>query len=899
VIASLLFRLALRAFPKRHRHLYAVEMIDAFDRELRATARPLRFVIAAITNVIAMGIAERRRHHVVRFGYFFSVLDFTLAWRMLKRSPGLTIVAVFGMAVGIAVAGGAFTVISAIVEVRLPLPDGERVVSIIETNEALSGHEWRMLHDVAAWQDATSLTDLGLSHQVTRNLIIEGRPPEPVTVAEVSPSAFRVARIDAFRGRYLLDQDARMGADDVVVIGYDEWLHRFDADPAVIGRTVQLGGITHTIVGVMPDGFGFPVNHTFWIPWRVDPALYQPRTGPTIAVFARLGPGATLASAQDELSAFGRRAAAESPATHEHLVPLVIPYTYAYNDMGDPENHLAMRAMQLTVTLLVILVCVNVAILVYARTATRQGEIAVRGALGASRNRIVSQLFVEALILAGVAAVIGIFLVSVVMTLFGGEMRTITGGRLPFWMHFRISVDDLTYVVALTLLAAVVVGVLPALKATGKNVQARLQTLTAGGGSRMQMGPLWTLLIVAQVAVTVSILPAAMFFTWDGLRLRAPTAGFASDQVLFATATLDRSSEPTTAADDEAFNARFAAAHARLDEALRADAAVADVTYSLRSPGTELAMALEAEGQMLPTDPVDYNIVEGSRTGHLARYNRVAPNYFDAFGVPALLGRTFTAADLGTDQVIINRSLAEAAFGDTNPLGRRVRYVGRSRETDKDALPLDRWFDIVGVIPDFPDNELVADLCVYHPAALGAVNPARLAVRVRAADPATYMNTLRTVAATVSPNLQVREMSTIAMDIRQEQSMFRMIGATVGLVMLSVITLSAAGIYSLMSFTVARRRREIGIRAALGADRRRLLAGIFSRVFAQLAAGAALGVIGWVAIGRLLQGELIEDRFVVLVPLVALVMIVVGVLAAIGPARQGLSIQPTEALREE
>ena len=904
MIATRLYKLALGAFPNRHRRQYGAEMIDAFEQQLRDAQRgggwaTFRFLCAATSNAIATGIVERRRHHVIRFGYFFSALDFTLAWRMLTRYPGLTVTGVFGMAVGIAVAAGAFAVISAVVEVRLPLPEGERVVSVIEPNLSLSGHEWRMTNDFASWRGASSLVDLSIARQVPRNLIIEGHPPEPVTVSELSPWAFRVAGVSAFRGRHLLDEDARPDAAAVIVIGYDEWVRRFDADPEIAGRTVQLGGTPHTIVGVMPDGFGFPVNHSFWIPWRVDPALYPPLTGPNVTVFGRLAPGATFESANAELIEFGRRAAAASPATHQHLRPLVIPYTQAFNDMADPENHLAMRAIQLTMALLLVLVCVNVAILVYARTATRQGEIAVRGALGASRFRIISQLFVEALTLAGLGAGIGALLISAAMPVLAREMVSIAGGRMPFWMHFRISTDDLAYIVLLTIGAAAIVGVLPALKATGANVQARLQTLSGGGGSRMQMGPLWTLLIVAQVAITVTVLPAAMFFAWDGLRVRPATAGFASPEFLSATVTLDLASKAPNDTANDAAAPRLASAMARLDEALRADARVADVTYSLRNGGQEIAMALAAEGEAPPADPIDYSIPEGSNTGHLVRYNKIATNFFDAFQVPVLLGRAFTPADLGTDRVIVNRTLAERVFGGSNPLGRRVMYVGRSREAEDESMPLEKYYEIVGVVPDFPDNELDPDSCVYHPASYGDMQPARLAIRVRTGDPAAYTNQLRAVAAAVEPDLQLRNPSTIAMEIAREQGMFRLIGVTVTLAMLSVITLSAAGIYALMSFTVARRRREIGIRAALGADRHRLLAGIFSRVFAQLGTGAAIGMLGAFGVARMLEGEVVKDRVVLILPLVALIMTIVGLLAALGPARRGLSIQPTEALRED
>ena len=192
------------------------------------------------------------------------------------------------------------------------------------------------------------------------------------------------------------------------MIGHDEWVRRFGADPEIVGRSVQLGTHAYTIVGVMPEGFGFPVNHSFWIPWRLDATAYAPRTGPGVNVFARLAPGATLESAQAELDAIGQRLADASPSTHEHLRPRVMPYAYAFSDMDDPENALALHAIQIAIVLLLVVICVNVAILVYARTATRQGEIAVRGALGASRRRIVAQLFVEALMLAGVSAAIGI-----------------------------------------------------------------------------------------------------------------------------------------------------------------------------------------------------------------------------------------------------------------------------------------------------------------------------------------------------------------------------------------------------------------------------------------------------------------------------------------------------------
>lgn len=905
-MATRFYRLALWAFPAKHRRLYAAEMVEVFAHELAAARRSgsiaaMRFVVAAIVNAMAEGIVERRRHHVIRFGHAFSSLDFTLAWRVLLRYPGLSIVGVFGMAVGIAVSAGAFAVISMLMDPRLPLPEGERIVSLKNIDTKTSNDEMRMLSDYAAWRGLASVEDLSVARIVSRNLVVEGRSSEPAPVVEMMASAFRVARTEAFRGRYLLPEDEVPGAASVIVIGYDEWVRRFQADPAIIGKTVRLGGETYQIVGVMPDGFGLPTNHSFWIPWRLDPQAYPPRTGPSVSVFGRLAPGATLETAQAELTELARRVAADSPATHEHLRSLAMPYAFAYTDMGDAENFLAMRAIQFALMLLLVIVCVNVAILVYARTASRQGEIAVRGALGASRFRIVAQLFVEALTLAGVSAAIGVFMVLIAMPQLEAAFLGIVGGKLPFWMEFRLKADGVIYVVVLTLVSAAIVGVLPALKATGRHVQAGLQTLSPGSGSRMQMGRIWTLLIVAQVALTVTLLPAAIFYTWDGLRLRTGDAGFASREFVSATLAMDRSSEPPTVSGEAAFNARYAVAHEELDRRLREQQAAREVTYSLHDAGEELAMVAVGEGQSPPVDPVGYNIVEGDKLGHLVRYNRVAVNFFDAFDVPVILGRGFTASDLGADTIIVSRALADSVFGPGNPLGHRIKYVGRSREATEDNTPkpMERWFEIVGVVPDFPVNHVLKEPRVYHAAPFGGVYPARIGVRVRASDPASFSSALREVSTAVNPGLQVRNISTIEINVKKEEGVFRMIGLTVGLVMLSVLILSGAGIYALMSFTVARRRREIGIRAALGADRNRLLLGIFSRALGQLGAGAALGIVGAAGLEQILEGEMLQGRGSVILPIVALIMMIVGVLSALGPARQGLRIQPIEALRDE
>jgi hypothetical protein len=408
-----------------------------------------------------------------------------------------------------------------------------------------------------AWRGLRSVEDVGVTRTIRRNLMLEGRVPVEVTVAEISASAFRVARVPALRGRYLLPEDERPGAPDAIVIGYDEWLRTFKSDPAIVGRSLQLGSTTYAIVGVMPQGFKFPLFHDYWIPSRLEPSAYAERTGPSVNVFGRLAAGATLQSAQAEIETLRTPSTPSTPSTLGTpgtlgtlgtLIPKVIRYTHEYSEMDDRGNALALYLMQVAMVLLLVVVCLNVAILVYARTATRLGEIAVRAALGAGRRRIVAQLFVEALMLSGLAAGAGILFADVALRQLNGAILNIASNALPFWMTLSLKMDSVIYVTVLALLSAAIIGVIPAVKATNARVHTRLQTLSPGSGSKMAMGRVWASLIVAQVALTVTLLPASMFHAYSALSFRIGDPGFATDEFLTTQLTLDRT---TAAPDDE------------------------------------------------------------------------------------------------------------------------------------------------------------------------------------------------------------------------------------------------------------------------------------------------------------------------------------------------------------
>ncbi|HEY0035331.1 MAG TPA: ABC transporter permease, partial [Longimicrobium sp.] len=436
-----------------------------------------------------------------------SWLDFRLGFRMLLKYPGLTLVGGLGIAVAIAIGAGGFAFFYSSLYPRLPLPEGDRIVALENWDVAANNEERRAVHDFVTWRDEMkTVRELSAFRNAGRNLIGPGGPPEPVTIAEMTASGFRLARVRPLLGRYLVPDDERPGAPPVLVIGYDVWRTRFDGDPGIVGRELRLGNTVHTVVGVMPEGFGFPLNHRFWAPLRVNPAEHDRLQGPSIFIFGRLAPGVTAREAQAELAAIGKRTAAEHPRTHGQLRPQVLPYTYPLIDIQDVTLG-EVGMMQLTLNLLLLVVAVNVGILVYARTASRLGEIAVRTALGASRARIVTQLFVEALVLSLVGSAVGLGVAQFGLRYANGIMEAETGGA-PFWASYGLTLPTVLYTLALTLFTAVVVGVVPALQSTGPRLQANLRQL--GGATGMRMGRMWTALVVAQVGFAVAALPVSI-----------------------------------------------------------------------------------------------------------------------------------------------------------------------------------------------------------------------------------------------------------------------------------------------------------------------------------------------------------------------------------------------------
>jgi putative ABC transport system permease protein len=842
-------------------------------------------------------------------------MDLKLGGRMLVKYPGLTIVGGVAMAFGIWVGIVIFQVVGLFVHPTLPLPQGARLVEIRSMDVAANVQEEQVLHDFLAWQSLRSLTDVGAWRDSSRNLIVSAGDGRPVNVAEMSVSGFRVADGKPLMGRVLVEPDEQPAGPAVAVIGYDVWRTRFGSDPNVLGRVVKLGAENVTVVGVMREGFEFPVKHDVWLPLKTAVLDQKPRSGQAITVFALLAPGETLQTAQAELTTAGRRAATASPATHQHLEPRVRPYAMMAAP-GEPGDQPIMYSIYFFTVLLLILISGNVGLMLFARAASREADLVVRTALGASRGRIVAQLFAEALVLGGVAAIVGVTAADVALRTWGTVFLETNIGRLPFWFDLSLSPRAFVVAIVLTVAGAAVAGIMPAMKLT-RGMGHRLKQATAGSGG-LQFGGIWTVVIVAQVAATV-MFPALVYMEQFLLRrVQEFDPGFASEQYLAVQIErdypVDGSSDVDAATRER--NARLAATLEELRRRVAAQPGVGGVTFTEDLPTTNHPQKIIEMG-----DDLGLSAVASAKAEPPLREATVAavdPSYFEALAAPLLAGRGFTTADAapGTRVAIVDQGFVDQVLQGRNAVGQQVRfrYPGPPSRRwapgnpDDPAGPGD-WYDVIGVVRELgvgAPTQPGRAAGFYLPGTPDLFDQIHMMVQARGGDPMTLAPQVRDIAAAVDPSLRlvnVQRANEANNDILWVMTLWQRITVVLSSV---ALVLSLAGIYAVLSFTVARRTREIGVRVALGASRQRVVAATFRRPLLQVALGVVVGTVIIFIFATLIQDtefpgserDLTLEGMAMIIGY-GIVMLGVCMLGCVVPTRRALNIEPTIALRTE
>jgi predicted permease len=813
-----------------------------------------------------------------------SGLDWKLVARMLLRHPALTIIGGLSLAAAIAIGAVGMEVADELLYKRLPFDQGDRVVRLETQDVAVSRMEPRVLHDFAIWRRSLeTVTELGAARISDRNVLTgEGRV-EALRVAEMTASAFPLTRVPALLGRTLQPADETPDADPVVVLAYDVWQRQFLHDPAIIGRVVTVGRTARTVVGVMPPRFGFPHDQQAWVPLPIEDAA--PREGPAVQVFGRLANGVTWRDAAAELAVVSARFAADEPATHAHLRTQV--RAFAGRTPGDPLR-LEDLAVHAIVLLLLGAVCANVATLMFARTAMRESEMVVRHALGASRARVVAQIVTESLVLTLAAAVVGLVVAQMTVRYAWARASQIVAGGLPFWVDFKLEPATIAYAMLLALVAAVMIGLLPALKATSVSVHRGLQGVTSTGGT-MKFGRIWSFIVGAQVACTLLFVPAAVGIFANAFPGRPKSAEFPAERYLTFGLSMDDEALPGEhgVPDDAQIGARRARAYEELASRLREEPGVTNVTYGDRLPTTSPEwVAVEMEQDGAPPTRLTGNFEGGFALA------AVGAGYHDAFGAKVVAGRGLRPGDAQAAEapVVVNESFMRVA--GKNPVGARVRTIQHGGEREVGA-----WHEVVGVVSDlwtFPADWSEAAY-IYRAASAAEIDPVVVAVRA-AGNAAPLAPRVGAIARQVDAGLHLQGLVTLG-EMAAQDHMRMVVGSVVfGGVLLVAVVFAAAGLYALMAVVVVRRTREIGIRIALGATPGHVLQSVFARAGRQLGGGIVAGnslilLLAW-------RSDSLTTSLLVSSVITSILMTAVGVLACAAPARRALRIQPTEALRQ-
>lgn len=832
-------------------------------------------------------------------------IDLKLGSRMLAKYPGLTLVAVFALSLAIGAGAGYLEFISDLMHGQLPFADGHRIVGIQNWDQQTGKPDHRSTADFAEWRGTLrSFEDLAAYRALDRNLMTGDGRVEPVRGVEISAAAFRITRVSPLLGRTLTADDERPDAAPVAVIGHDVWQARFDGDKSAIGRTVRLGNDVFTVVGVMPAGFGLPVSHGLWVPLALNAPSYTRRDGAPIRIFGRLAPGVELDTAQAELTSIALRNAAQYPDTDRHIRPIVKPYVRSlWSALEDSKMQTVVFYSANVLFLALLVLCgANVATLVFARTVSRDAEISIRTALGASRARIVGQFFAEALVLCAIAAVCGLAFASFALRWVKHTLTVAQGRPIMFWWNDDLSFVTFLYAAVLAIFAALIVGVTPALKATGRRVQDRLRHASGASSARLKFGGVWTVVIVLQVAVTVvfvgivGILGWAAYLSNGGERPRHfPDTEFVGMQLSFDRVAVD--AEPVSAQ-------RIRTVYHELDRRLAAEPGIVGVTYAGRLPGTNQAETrIEIDNGSGVAETItlpDGTIVDANSTirGRRARFAQVGVDFFETFEAPLVAGRLFTESDFAPERnvAVVDGSFVRLVLGGRHAIGRRVR------EAERNNKPAGPWIEIIGVVRDLTDetNKPPGDVVMYRPALPDALPALHVAVHTKG-NPSAVMSRIRIIANDVDPTLRLIEMQTLDQVGESDRLALDFFARLLGGISAVALLLATAGVYALMSFTVARRTPEIGIRLALGASPGRIMLSTFSRALAQVAIGLVIGSVPALALLVNLGPEVapVSGTHTAVMTCVAATCFVAAVttLACVVPARRALLVQPTDALK--
>jgi putative ABC transport system permease protein len=802
------------------------------------------------------------------------IQDLRFALRALAKRPGFTAVVVITLGLGIGANTAIFSMVNGVLLRPFPYHEPDRIVAVGAThpNEPgrtlnLSFPDYEVVRDEVGSLGAVAVWDwepFNLRGDESA-LFVGGE--------RVSGEYFAVVGIDPILGRTFRPEDDRPGAEPVIVLSETLWRNELGADPEALGRTVRLDGTAHTVIGVAPDHAARVERVRLWVPLAQD-AERSPRGIHYLQGIGRLAPGATIGQAQAELNQLATRLAEAYPETNRDRGLAARPLRASAAEQERPLLLLLLAA----VGLVLLIACANVANLLLARTADRRYELGIRGAVGASRGRLVRQILTESALLGGLGAGVGLL---VGLGSFEAVMTWIPV-EIPAWIQFEPDLRVFAFAAAAGVAATALFGLPVALHASHADIQRTLKRTTTGttggrGPARLRSG-----LVVAEIALSLALLVAAGSTIRSLVALAQVDPGFQSSDRVVATLTL-----PAASYGDDESRRSFVR---DLEREVGAVPGVASVGVVSRFPlrGSSNQRSFTIEGQT----------TEDHQRNPYVLTNSVGPSYFATVGIGVRSGRGFTSAD-GADApavAVVNRTMAERYWPEGDPVGQRLKFGPPEGAGG--------WIEVVGVVPDVRHLALEQSSSIQLYVPFAQEPSSRVSVVAHAAGPEAARNVvdgIRTAVQRIDPDLAPYDVMAVDDVVAEAMWVWLFISRLFRIFAGLALTLAAVGIYGVVAFAVVRRAPEIGIRVALGARRREAVGLIARQGLRLVLVGVAVGVPLALGVGQLLSSVLYGVNAFDPVSL----LVVTALLAAVAlaacwlPARRAARVDPMITLRAE
>jgi predicted permease len=815
-------------------------------------------------------INERRRRRMTRTEYVTELRqDIGYALRMLRRTPGFTAVAVITLALGIGANTAIFSVVHGVLLQSLPFPSAERLYRPRMLYPDGTAYTALSAPDFMSLREGTRVFDKVEAYSTGVLTLLGAGEPQEVRGARVSDGLFELLGLPTAIGRGFTPEEHRPGQGHVAVLDHGFWQRAFGGAD-VLGRKVTVGGGPYTIVGVLAAGARLTVPVDMYAPLEYDETFSattaQGRRSEYLGVIGRAREGVTAALVEDDLRRLGTQLQTQFPDTNARLTFT----STSLRDLivGDVQTPLLMLLGAVGLVLLV--ACANVANLLLARASARQGELAVRVAMGAGRGRLLRQLLTESVVLAVAGGAAGLMIAYWATQALGSAQPA----DIPRLDEVGLNGTVMLFTLGISLLTGVGFGLLPALQATGGRLTGALREGGRGGGQGKGAHRVRAALVVAEMALSVVLLMGAGLLIRSFVEMTRVAPGFTAEQAMAFRITL-QGDEYTRAQQIRDRVAEF-------ENRLRTLPGVTSVAATTVLPLSGQGSIVDFQVVGAPPPPPDIN-------AEIAIAN-ITPHYFATIGAPLRRGRAFTEYDRdGAPLVaIINEAAVRRWFPDQDPLGQQVEMSGRR-------------YEVVGVVGDVrqrhPGEPVAPQL--FAPYAQRTSRSVRIVVR-SAGDPIALAPSIRAEIRRLDPNLALTDFTPLEQLVAGSVARPRFYTALLALFAGVALVLAATGIFGVMSYAVAQRSREISIRMALGARAGQVLQMIVGRAVALAAAGAVLGIAGALALGRVIQSQLFGVGVLDPLTLFVVVAVLIGSAAAASflPARRAAGLDPANALRE-